>query len=889
MSSYIVDYLSTKRASPGFHGIVCCFFCKEEVEKQRDAKAILQSVILQILQRRHNLIRYAKAVFDNQGSGLAQSFHALWNIFEAIATDTRSGPLSIIVDAIDECEEKSRNKFLEHVVEMTGKLKSKAYSTIHSIKFLITSRPYLATSGGFHHSSQSLLQLQERPAEIMHDVRLVIREKIDGIVQSTHCKPGTRTFLEESLDARADQTFLWVALVLEDLEKSILTSQNDFQQIVEEIPADLDSMYERFIRKIPAKHQDLAANILHVIVASMRPLTLDEINIIVTLQGHHRTLSEVAKDCHTNVRLLLERIFGPLIRISNSRVSFAHLSAKEYLLRLLTQTGNPLSTKYGVNPQNANLELASACVSYLLLDDFMTDKFTTDAFTAEEDVFDLSTPTSASEAAQDNDVPYSSFDLEQDFILKDQRVMDAEVRETMAERYKFFDYATSYWAGHFSGCAELSPQSLQNSVLKLSEGGSCQLFNWFRYFWTGSGIDMSFPLDFDPFIVACFFGHSTTVESLLHHEFPAPLESRAYGLYWASQMARRHIVDLLLRNNVGPDLSPVDQQTPLAVAARLGHADVVELLLANEAVNVNYRGKAGRTPLSLAAGNGHIDVLSMLLQHERIKVDEEDYNAWTPVFWAIGGNYVQALRFLAADVRANLNHADKSGRTSLSWAAGEGAVDSVKFLLSLRQLKADAQDNRGRTALSWAAGNGQLEITKLLARSRRINISDKDNDGRNAISWACAGGHDAVLKVLIKYDASGADEEDEDGWTPLSWALNKESPKCVEVLTQSGLVDVNRKDANGRSPLSWAASYGYLDIVRVLLAVEGIDVEARDNDSRTPLSWAASNGKVDMIRILVAYQGVEVEAQDNEGRTPLSYAQINDWQDAVTELKASRR
>jgi hypothetical protein len=85
--------------------------------------------------------------------------------------------------------------------------------------------------------------------------------------------------LEQCLYAKADQTFLWVTVVLQHLERSLLASEKDFKRIVNELPRDLETLYERFLESIPIEHQQLAIKLLHIIAGSSRPLTLDEIGV----------------------------------------------------------------------------------------------------------------------------------------------------------------------------------------------------------------------------------------------------------------------------------------------------------------------------------------------------------------------------------------------------------------------------------------------------------------------------------------------------------------------------------------------------------------------------------------------------------------------------------
>jgi hypothetical protein len=112
-------------------------------------------------------------------------------------------------------------------------------------------------------------------------------------------------------------------------------------------------------------------------------------------------------------------------------------------------------------------------------------------------------------------------------------------------------------------------------------------------------MDLPYPQDFDPFIVASFFGHSTILLSLLYGANSCGPKNTAYALYWASRMGHQDIVEILLRTNVEPDSRTVDRQSPLNVAAQFGHSEILKLLTEDERVNVNFKGKAGRTAISL--------------------------------------------------------------------------------------------------------------------------------------------------------------------------------------------------------------------------------------------------------------------------------------------------
>jgi ankyrin repeat protein len=640
--------------------------------------------------------------------------------------------------------------------------------------------------------------------------------------------------------------------VLYLLEKSFLASQKDFRGIIDEMPRTLTATYEQFLHEIPIEYQPLATRILHFLVGSSRPLTLEEMRILIAMQSHHCSLAAVEEDAQPNVRATIEGVLGPLVRIWDCRIYLVHQSLKEFLQNLATQTENPLSAIYGVDPRRASLLLAEMCVSYLLFDDFKQDLFSINQSYAEN------SPTSSvavSTEVGSMEQIWDPFDLEEDSLFKDPAVLEAEACESIAIKYTFFDYSARHWAEHFSSASPISPSELQQSVILLSDARSFQGFNWLRFYWLHAETNLPCPRDFDLVVVACYFGHITSLKSLLRERLPIESEVGICSFYWASRMGRRDIVDLLLGENISPDVKVLDGQSAFIAAVSFNRLDVVKILLEDDGFisehneyRVNYAAIGGRTPLSIAAGNGFVEVVEQLLQHSRILPDLADFDHWTPLFWSISGKHLDVLRLLVTDCRVSVNLVDRSGRTVLSWAASAGELELVKYLMGLKDLKADEADRNGRTALSWAAGNGHLETTIFMRRSQRIDLSRRDKDGRNALSWACAGGYDKVVEYLINHDREGVDKEDVDGWTPLAWALFSQTPKTVQVLLDSGLVDVNKKDANGRSALSFAAGYGYLDVVKLLLNTKGVDIESKDNDGGTPLSHATRYP--DIVKVL---------------------------------------
>ena len=831
LSAYLLESLTAGELSPSLRTTLCYFFCDEKIDTQRDGKTILRSLIHQLLVRRQSLIKYVKSAYDVQGPQFDQNFEQLWRIFVTIASDKRVGPVSVVVDAIDECEQETRERFLRDVKKLMGNSRS-APSNTPCIKFLVTSRPRLGRQ-----YTKNILQIDPSQNHVERDLRLVIKTKIEEIVERTRCKPDVRAYLENALYSKAGRTFLWVTLVFHLLEQSFLASQKDFRRIIDELPKTLTATYESFLHGISKEYQPLATRLLHFLVGSSRTLTLEEMRILLAMQDHHRTLAAIEEDAQPNIQETIEGVLGPLVRIWDSGIYLLHQSLKEYLQDLSTRTEDPLSSIYGVDPQRADLLLTEACVSYLLLDDFKQDLLQQDQSNTED------SPVSVSTVVESVGQLWDPFDLGETTFFQHPTMLEPEACETIRNQYAFFDYAARHWTEHFSSACSISPLELQKSILLLSDASSSPGFNWFRYYWVHAET-YAIPQNFVSIVTACYFGHSTSLKTLLREGLPIESEIGPHAIYWASRQGHYEILDQLLEANVNPDVEVVDGHSPFIAAVQFNRLVVVERLLQDEGFiseakgyRVNQLERYRRTPISISAFNGNIEIVRQLLQHARIQPNIGDIHQQTPPFWAISGGHLDVLQLLLADSRISVNHVDSSGRDLLSWAAGAGELEIVKYLMGLKNLLVH-EDFNGRTALSHAAFQGHLETTAYIRRIRPADVSKKDKDGRNALSWAASGGHHTVVEYLIKHDREGVDQEDVDGWPPLAWSLSSRAPRTLQVLLESGLVDVNKKDKNGRGVLSLASGYGYLDFVQILLNVKGIEIDSKDFDGRTPLDYA---------------------------------------------------
>ena len=213
------------------------------------------------------------------------------------------------------------------------------------------------------------------------------------------------------------------------------------------------------------------------------------------------------------------------------------------------------------------------------------------------------------------------------------------------------------------------------------------------------------------------------------------LKDGSTPLWAAAQGGAADLVTMLVENNANFRLERMtDGSTPLWIAAHKGHDAVVERLLAAPGVDVSEYVKQadgdGATPLFMAAHKGHDAVVERLLAAPGVDVFEYVKQAVqdgrTPLFIATrNGHDAVVERLLAApgmNVSEYVNRAIDNNITPIMVASCFGHAKCVRLLLdhnaSLDECMTGKNEimecGAGSTALSIAEGKGHHDIVAML-------------------------------------------------------------------------------------------------------------------------------------------------------------------------------
>jgi ankyrin repeat protein len=263
-------------------------------------------------------------------------------------------------------------------------------------------------------------------------------------------------------------------------------------------------------------------------------------------------------------------------------------------------------------------------------------------------------------------------------------------------------------------------------------------------------------------------------------------ETLARALVGAAKEGRAIIILMLVTAGANVNAA-VKDRTALQVAAKGGHLEAVERLLAAKA-HVDAPLKYGRTALQAAARGGHLEVV------ERLLAAKGDVNAptardgLTALQAAARGGHLEVVeRLLAAKAHVNAP-ASTYGRTALQEAVEGGHLEVVERLLAAKADVNNRATKGGRTVLQAAAEGGHLEVVERLLAARADVNAVAAEDGRTALQAAAGGGHLEVVERLLAATANVNARAAVGGRTALQAAGEGGHLEVVERLKDAGAI-----------------------------------------------------------------------------------------------------
>jgi len=924
-SEYIFQCLNAYRTEKQTKEILLYFAFDGDDDRCNSVTAMLNTLLSQAINHNQNFYDPVKLPYEQM------SFHSSWTQadlllhFRNILTDWDQGDIFLVINGLNECD-NSRMAFLENICTF-------ASHTERHFKIAITSTPDSDLNAALAHWPN--INLDERPEDpaitnrnLVSDIDLEVLELMQQ--RPTFCD-FEKTITEKLLECGQDQH--WRRLVLNQLRLSKGPSTKSATQRELDVlpPTTSKEIFARILASVPPERRPWARKALSWILYAFHPLGIWQFGIAIALEVD--SLSHETRDLHEFVYQYviadLDEVFKGMFIVKHNEVHFGHPDAREFLLAADDEQEH---VWYNVK-DTAHKEITDACCFYLSLQKVQNSIATNY----------LNSPTDLLESSAF--IPrYSLCSYAIKYWPRHYGLIPKTSRPT-EHAVEFFlntkamrRWAEAYWwllnpirradRSYLSllpifaglGLVDLVTKWLdleaktseadQNRALALVEAAKNAQVEVVRGLLPFGGYDQE---SLQGALIAAASCCDEAVldelvtyvaESIENFEWPPSLLCRA------AQFGLVDVVKKLLKSGASLDTAiTVQDLTPLHLAARHGHTEVVRVLLEHKA-SLTSVTKSKRVPLHVAAMYGHAPIVKLLLDanadcnvtdddmatamdfacmngnHQVVEILAkagcdmgcERQGRWSPLTIVANEGFIKSGQFLL-DAKANTEVQGLQNWTPLRYAAFYGHVELCRLLL-----KKGANPNTissGDPILVESAGQGNLEVVTLLVENNAI-IDAVNSDDWTALHKASYNGHIAVVAYLLDH---GADihHTNNMGQTTILLAARRGFAELVQFLIDKG-ADLHRPSTNNWTPLH--LSYDFAEATRVLME-NGADAN-RVMRHYTPLYLAASENYIETVKVLLSFNPdleIEYDGDDDQmGYTALTIATVNGHTDVIRLL-----
>jgi hypothetical protein len=321
--------------------IVTFFFCRNDNSQLKTIAAILKGLILRLLSKNRGLEDALLNRWDRKTKQFTEDMNVwqtLWDVFLEMLDHCRPRKVYVVIDALDECEDKDMADFLGRIVRR-GLYQS-------GVKWLLTSRPLDSAEQKLLTGDDQIgLSLELNSEHVARGVQAYIAAKVLELDREKHYGENLRLRLITELTLKAEATFLWVSLMCKVLEG---ISAKDALATVNNTPEGLVPFYKQAFQQLSGSRESEACKrILKILMLAYRPLHVSELGGLI-----NNTDEEEA------VRRLVDRCSSFVLSRKDS-VEFVHQSVRDYLGGKDVQSPLDSSAPYG------HSELAMSCLSHL--------------------------------------------------------------------------------------------------------------------------------------------------------------------------------------------------------------------------------------------------------------------------------------------------------------------------------------------------------------------------------------------------------------------------------------------------------------------------------------------------------------------------------------------
>ncbi|KAH7227220.1 uncharacterized protein BKA55DRAFT_697074 [Fusarium redolens] len=297
---------STRLESPKNHISLSYFFCQATNSGLNNYTSILQGLIYLLVTQQPPLLSHLQ---DKHGYDMTHwnSRVTLEDVFRKILADPVTGEIYLVVDALDEC------------IENLPLLLALISSTYSHAKWIVSSRNRCEIEELLEPSTSKLaVSLELYELSVSKAVDIYISYRVRQLTDIKKLKDKVARQIYDYLSEHAHGTFLWVALVCQQLERC---RPWEMSNNLRRFPKGLNQLYARMMDQIGmSDSSELYIRLLAIASTVFRPITFSELIAMGDLELDEETLPDVVAEC------------GSFLTTKEKTVVLIHQSAKDFLL-----------------------------------------------------------------------------------------------------------------------------------------------------------------------------------------------------------------------------------------------------------------------------------------------------------------------------------------------------------------------------------------------------------------------------------------------------------------------------------------------------------------------------------------------------------------------------
>ncbi|KAL5546526.1 hypothetical protein UlMin_006213 [Ulmus minor] len=359
----------------------------------------------------------------------------------------------------------------------------------------------------------------------------------------------------------------------------------------------------------------------------------------------------------------------------------------------------------------------------------------------------------------------------------------------------------------------------------------------------------------------------------------SPLQLTCQGntiLHLAAMSGNKVTVEKILRSN--PSLvheTNLKGDTPLHIAARLGHLEVTKLL-ANYGkrpeivVEVGTNAESGlyfvinlenNTVLHEAVKNGYYGIVELLIKEDPSLTSFINDKGESPLFLAVDREFYDISLLMLQTIGSDCSRSGRKGMTVMHAAVIRihdlfSGYDSYNVVIALiREITMnfkiltrygheilETQDHLGWLPLHYAANFGNVVVVNLFLQTKKSLAYMKNKDGMSALHIAAKNGRVEVIETLLQKCPDVCELLDNRNRTALHVAVESEKARVVHLFFKKALfIDlINAKDIEGNTCFHLAAACASVDILLMLATSSRVEKGAINNAGMTAVDICGS-------------------------------------------------